>query len=148
MWVMADIVPPILSASVAVVGDSLTMADGLATSPAALFDWDIVNTVVDTIKEPMIDHSGGIIYLGLIATALTNYLQTVGQKSIPPSQAAVIYSLDPLYGAFFANLWLGEEIGQRGWCGAALVLLGVLVSAKFQSDTGSSSSAVEGGPVK
>ena len=39
-----------------------------------------------------------IYVLGVIATGLCNYLQTIGQRVVPAEKAAIIYSLDPVYG--------------------------------------------------
>jgi drug/metabolite transporter (DMT)-like permease len=39
-----------------------------------------------------------ILYLGWVSSALCNYLQTLGQRTISAERAAIIYSLDPVYG--------------------------------------------------
>lgn len=70
----------------------------------------------------------GVIYLGLVTTALSNYLQTLGQKRIPAERAAVLYALDPVYGAMFAYLLLGESLGPQGIAGAALVTVAAIWS--------------------
>ncbi len=71
-----------------------------------------------------------VLYLGVITTALCNYLQTLGQRGVRAERAAVIYSLDPVYGAVFSYWLLGEELGPAGFGGAALILAGVALSAK------------------
>ena len=38
------------------------------------------------------------VLLGVIATGICNYLQTIGQRVVPAEKAAIIYSLDPVYG--------------------------------------------------
>lgn len=38
-----------------------------------------------------------VLYLGAVATGLCNYLQTLGQRTVPAERAALIYSLDPIY---------------------------------------------------
>jgi len=60
-------------------------------------------------------------YLGLVPSALCGYLQTVAQKTVPPSAAAVVYATDPLWAAFFAYLLLHERLGPAGLSGAALI---------------------------
>ena len=42
--------------------------------------------------------------------------------------AAVIFALDPVYGAAFAWLLRGEELGTNGYGGIALVLVAVALS--------------------
>ena len=61
------------------------------------------------------------LYLGLIPSALCGYLQTIAQKTVPPSSAAVVYATDPLWAAFFAYFALNERLGPAGLAGAALI---------------------------
>ena len=61
------------------------------------------------------------LYLGLVPSALCGYLQTVAQKTVPPSSAAVVYATDPLWAAFFAYFALNERLGPAGLAGAALI---------------------------
>jgi drug/metabolite transporter (DMT)-like permease len=82
---------------------------------------------VQRLLAPLRD-PGPLIYLGLVTTALCNYLQTLGQRVVPAERAAVIYSADPVYGAFFSWLVLGERLGPQGFLGAGLILLGIYVS--------------------
>ncbi|CAE8601252.1 unnamed protein product, partial [Polarella glacialis] len=83
------------------------------------------------------EHPMALLYLGVLTTAFTSWLQTIGQQSVAATTASVIYALDPLWGCFFAYLWLGEELGPQGILGCA-VLFGVwfyqLASAKGDSD--------------
>src|SRR5205807_9740468 len=43
-----------------------------------------------------------VLYLGVIATALTTWLQAIGQKRVPGPQASLLYTLEPVFAAFFA----------------------------------------------
>ena len=70
-----------------------------------------------------------VAYLGIITTAVCNYLQTVGQKSVSAERAAVIYAMDPVYGALFAWLVIGENLGIRGITGAFFIVLAAVVSS-------------------
>ncbi len=74
-----------------------------------------------------------IIYLGIITTALCNYLQTLGQRNVSAEKAAIIYSMDPVYGAIFSYFLLGEQLGLKGGFGAAFILGGVWLSAQQQT---------------
>ncbi|CAN8068159.1 unnamed protein product [Agarophyton chilense] len=69
-----------------------------------------------------------ILYLGIVTTALSNYLQTVAQRYISPERAAVVFALDPVYGALFASVWLGEHIGTQGIIGAAVIVFAAMIS--------------------
>ena len=50
-----------------------------------------------------------MIYLGVLTTAFTNWLQTIGQQSIPATTASAIYALDPPPGK--PNHSLGDASG-------------------------------------
>lgn len=89
---------------------------------------ELVKQVVDGIVPDSPETLAGVLYLGLVTTALSNYLQTVGQKRIPAEKAAVLYALDPVYGAMFAYLLLGESLGMQGIAGAILVTIAAIWS--------------------
>mmetsp|Transcript_6144 Transcript_6144/g.9309 ORF Transcript_6144/g.9309 Transcript_6144/m.9309 type:complete len:470 (-) Transcript_6144:75-1484(-) len=74
--------------------------------------------------------TGLILYLGVIVTAMTNVVQTIGQQQVPAERAALIYATDPVYGALFAWLLLGEKLGPQGWIGALLILVAAVVGQK------------------
>jgi len=70
-----------------------------------------------------------MLYLGVIATALTNYIQSFAQQCISAERASIIYAMDPVYGACFANLFLGEVLGFNGIIGAGLIALAAATNA-------------------
>ncbi|WP_456411416.1 DMT family transporter [Oceanithermus sp.] len=78
---------------------------------------------------------GAVLYLGVAATALTTWLMALGQRSVPAPEAAVVYSMEPVWAAIFAYFVLGEVLGLRGWLGGALIVLAILL---VQRDRGSS----------
>ncbi len=69
-----------------------------------------------------------LVYLGLATTALTTWLQTLGQRRIGAPEAAVIYSLEPVWAAFFAFLILAEWLDPQQLAGAGLICIAVLAS--------------------
>lgn len=71
-----------------------------------------------------------IVYLGLATTALSNWLQTLGQRRVSAEKAAVIFALDPVYGAGFAYLLLDETLGVQGWSGALLIIVAAVMSQR------------------
>ena len=88
-----------------------------------------------------------LLYLGSVATAGTTILQTLGQRIVAPTQAAIIYALEPVFGAIFSYLWIGEAMGTRGIFGAALVV-GAMILSQYapllQSPVTSSSKHTQG----
>ncbi|KAL3927801.1 MAG: hypothetical protein SGBAC_012926 [Bacillariaceae sp.] len=99
---------------------------------AALGDLSIA-----TLSDTVTSHPVELIYLGGIATALTNYLQTRAQRNISAQRASIIYSLDPVYGAFFSWLLLHETLGAtQSYIGAAVITVAAAANAfvDFGSD--------------
>lgn len=70
-----------------------------------------------------------LIYLSGVTTALANYLQSKAQKDISAERASVIYAMDPVYGAIFANVLLGETLGGVGLVGAFLIVVAAAANA-------------------
>lgn len=107
--------------------------DTIASNGTGVSDMESAGNILrNNVLQPFLADPLPIIYLGGIATALCNYLQTIGQRKVPPENAAIIYSLDPLYGAFFSWLYLDEKLGAQGFAGGLLILLGVWLSARQQ----------------
>jgi EamA-like transporter family len=48
--------------------------------------------------------------------------QVIALKDVPSTEAAIIYTLEPVLGAAFAYMLLGERWGPAGWVGAGLIV--------------------------
>jgi drug/metabolite transporter (DMT)-like permease len=68
-----------------------------------------------------------ILYVGLLSSALAFAVLTVALQYTPPSEAAVIVSLETVFAALAAYLVLGERLSALGWVGAGLILLATLL---------------------
>ncbi|KAL3787712.1 hypothetical protein HJC23_012138 [Cyclotella cryptica] len=86
---------------------------------------DIVAATVSTI----VDHPLQLIYLSTVTTTLANYIQSKGQKDTSAERASIIYAMDPVYGAIFANLLLEEQLGAIGWVGSGLIVDSAVANA-------------------
>ncbi|NLC14872.1 MAG: DMT family transporter [Firmicutes bacterium] len=71
---------------------------------------------------------GAILYCGIVASAFGIMIQSSVQRYTSPTHAAVIYTGEPVFGALFSWLILGETLSPREYTGAALILAGMLVS--------------------
>jgi drug/metabolite transporter (DMT)-like permease len=69
-----------------------------------------------------------ILYLGIAATAVTTWFQTLGQRWVSAPQAAVLYTMEPVWAAAFGWFVLLERLGTRGWVGAVLIVLAALLT--------------------
>jgi len=75
-------------------------------------------------------HPLELIYLGAVTTAFCNWLQTKAQRNITAERASVIYAMDPVYGAGFAYLLLGETLNSAtSWLGAGLITVAAATNA-------------------
>ncbi|GMI45633.1 hypothetical protein TrCOL_g13786 [Triparma columacea] len=61
------------------------------------------------------------LWTGLITCAYTIFAQSYGQRTIPPSDANLIYTTQPVWSAIFAYVALGEKLEGVGWLGAAVI---------------------------
>ena len=68
-----------------------------------------------------------LIYLGLACTAATTWLQASGQRVVPSPQAAVIFSLDPVFAAIFGYIFLGEVLNVRELIGAIMIIAAAIL---------------------
>ncbi|WP_291430162.1 DMT family transporter [Deinococcus sp.] len=78
-----------------------------------------------------------LLYLGVIATAATTLMQTVGQRTVNAAGASLIYALEPVTATLFSFLLIGEQVGLRGALGGLLVVAATVLS---QRDGGNQSS--------
>lgn len=88
----------------------------LAAHAASLSLWEETVTMV-------VEHGRSLGYLAVVVSGLSSWLQAAGQQAVPAHEAAVIYTLDPCWGALFAWLLLGERLGWMGWVGVAMVVV-------------------------
>ena len=79
-------------------------------------------SVVDDAVQLLEGNTMQLVYLSVVVTAATGWLQVYGQAAVPPEQASVIYSLDAAYAPVFAWLLLGERLHWLGRLGVALVV--------------------------
>jgi drug/metabolite transporter (DMT)-like permease len=80
-----------------------------------------------TSLQGLVGASVDILYVGLLSSALTFTILTVALQYTPPSEAAVIVSLETVFAALAAYLVLGERLSAIGWLGAALILASTLL---------------------
>lgn len=69
-----------------------------------------------------------ILYGGVLSVGVAFTLQVVGQRDALATHAALIMALESVFGAIGGALLLGEDMGMRGYLGAALMVVGIVVS--------------------
>ena len=71
---------------------------------------------------------GGIVYLGLIATALCLFLQSYGLKYAEPAIGGMLLSLESVFGVIFSVILYHETITLRMLIGFAVIFAAILLS--------------------
>ncbi len=72
--------------------------------------------------------TAAIVICGLLATAAAYLLQNLLQPYTTATHTALIFAAEPVWGALFAFLLAGEVLSPRGYAGAALIVLGMLLT--------------------
>ncbi|XP_062118013.1 uncharacterized protein LOC133831656 isoform X2 [Humulus lupulus] len=73
------------------------------------------------------------IYTGVFSTGICSIIEFSAMRDVSATETAIIYGLEPVWGAGFAWFLLGERWGTLGWLGATLVLGGSLIVQMFGS---------------
>ena len=71
-----------------------------------------------------------IILTGIFATALAFYIQNKFQRYSTATKTAITFSGEPIFGAIFAYLLLGEKVGLIAWIGGLLIIFGMIISQR------------------
>lgn len=69
-----------------------------------------------------------VVYMALVAGALALLVQTWAQAHLPPTRAAIVMTMEPVFAASFAVALGGEQVTLRLLVGGALVLAAMLVA--------------------
>lgn len=70
-----------------------------------------------------------VLGLALICSALGFVMQPIAQKYTTPERTGLLFSLEPVFSAIFAYIFLNEILQIKGYIGAVLVLCGVFISS-------------------
>ena len=114
----------------------MEMTSDLTTSTLSQLPTTASTTVLLESMSNMVQDSWlAFLYLGGIATAVCNWLQTKAQRYVSAERACVIYAMDPVYGALFSAWWLGESLpGTWGYLGAGLITVAAATNAFFMDN--------------
>ena len=69
-----------------------------------------------------------ILYTGVLSVGIAYTFQMIGQQGTPPSQAAIILSLETVFAVIGGWLLLGETLPLRGILGCGIMFAGMTVS--------------------
>ncbi|WP_399308116.1 DMT family transporter [Vagococcus fluvialis] len=77
---------------------------------------------------------GGLLYLGIVSTAIAFLLWNRGLQVLNASSGGLFFFFQPVIGALLGWLVLGEKIGVTFWVGSTLITIGVLIVIKEKQD--------------
>ncbi|CAN7504523.1 DMT family transporter [Pseudorhodoferax sp. LjRoot39] len=97
---------------------------GLGAAAVAMQGGDALATLPARAQA----HAWPLLYLGLAASAGMVWLQAWGQARVRAVEAALMYSLEPVFAAITAVFYIHEVLSGRALAGAAVIVLGVMVS--------------------
>lgn len=73
---------------------------------------------------------GGLLYLGIISTAVAFLLWNRGLQMLNASGGGIFFFFQPVVGTLLGWLLLGETISATFWIGSLLIFIGVLIVIK------------------
>ncbi len=102
----------------------------LQLSAAAVFSWITAPLIDGSFPVTVFEKSAiiSMLYLGLFSTMAALLLQNVCQKYTSPSTAALIMSLESVFGVLFSVLILSEELSFKMICGCSLIFAAIILS--------------------
>ena len=75
-----------------------------------------------------------ILYTAIFSSILATVIQTKYQKTVTPTKAGIIFSIEPIFAALFAFLIIHESVSSFGIIGCIFIFAGVLVSELFDKN--------------
>jgi drug/metabolite transporter (DMT)-like permease len=99
----------------------------LSLCVAALYEQKLLPTEARGYLWPLIN---GVVVVGIAYT-----LQVIIMDRAEPFAAALILSLEAVFGAIAGYLWLSEQLGAAALVGAAMMLLGCLLAQSPKSSS-------------
>ena len=100
----------------------------LQLSVVAILSWIIVIITKGFPTEYTKTAVFGVVYLGIFATAIGLLFQSIGIKNTNPSSAALILSLEAVFGIIFSIIVYNEQITTKLAIGFVFISIAVIVS--------------------
>jgi drug/metabolite transporter (DMT)-like permease len=93
----------------------------------------LISLLLAVLLEPIVwsaivQAAPAILYGGIIAVGIGYTLQVVAQQHAIASHAAILFSLEAVFAALAGAFFLDESLALRGYFGAALMFIGMLVA--------------------
>jgi drug/metabolite transporter (DMT)-like permease len=83
-----------------------------------------------------------LLFSAVLCTAFAFWMQTTAQKFTPAAHIALIFTMEPVFGALTSYLALGERLGLRGIIGGVFIVAAMIIS-ELQWNRNKTSAACE-----
>lgn len=97
-------------------------------SYTAIISWVVTLLFEDIPKSFSTNAIAELLYLAVFATAIALLLQNIGQKYTKPAPAAIILSLEAVFGVIFSVIFFKEEITLKLFLGFLLIFIAIITS--------------------
>jgi len=91
----------------------------------------IGSVIFEPISWPQVWSSSlvnAFVITSLFATVYAFWAMTTFQNRTTPTRAALVYTLEPVFAAFF-SIWLaGDRLSATGWVGGGVIMIGMIVA--------------------
>ena len=106
----------------------------LLLTTVQFFTCGIINWILQlfVVKQPVPEltaaNISALLYLTILCSAVALTFQSYGQKYTEPATAAILLSLESVFGVIFSLIFYHEAITLRMYCGFGLIFLAVIIS--------------------
>lgn len=131
LWVLASAL--FFALHIVIIGRASLEHDALRLSILQFYTCALLSVVGMLVWETprlqsLLDGGIEILYAGVLSVGVAYTLQVFAQIRVPPHAAALVLSLETVFGAIGGVWLLGEEMTMRMLMGAGLMMLAILVA--------------------
>ncbi|MGE5630170.1 MAG: DMT family transporter [Caulobacteraceae bacterium] len=114
-------------------GSFVQKYDATLISIVQLFFVSIFGTICAILFESFpayisLPSFGSLLFSAVFCTAFAFWMQTTAQKFTPASHIALIFTMEPVFGALTSYLVLGEMLGIKGLVGGLFIVSAMIIS--------------------
>lgn len=126
-WALYSVLVRKISGNIDLLASSSVMLLGGIPS-SAIFGFREINS--QGIGEITLGIVGGILFLGIISTAVAMFLWNYAFKELPATLASLTFFAQPVVGTLLGWLFLDEKITPLFLLGGVLIGIGILISTR------------------
>mmetsp|Transcript_350 Transcript_350/g.436 ORF Transcript_350/g.436 Transcript_350/m.436 type:complete len:117 (+) Transcript_350:3-353(+) len=88
-----------------------------------------IYTLPNLFFEPSLrDVAAAVVWTGIVSTSFNFFVEVSALGKVPPAEASVILSTEPLWAALFASLMFHESFGANDVVGGCLIVMACLAN--------------------